>query len=129
MPKRPSLYPTEAELEILAVLWRRGGRTVREVHEALQAGRKTTLTTTLKLLQIMTEKGRVRRSETRPHRYTAAVSQERTQAGLLEDLTRRAFDGSAGKLLLRAVEHGKLTPAELDEMQQLINSRRQETRR
>jgi BlaI family transcriptional regulator, penicillinase repressor len=129
MPKRPSPYPTEAELEILNVLWRRGDQTVREVHEALQADRRTSLTTTLKLLQIMTEKGLVHASDTRPHRYTAAASEEKMQAGLLDDLVRRAFDGSASKLLVRAVEHGKLTPRELDEMQQLINMRRKEARR
>jgi BlaI family transcriptional regulator, penicillinase repressor len=128
MPKRPSPFPTVAELEILAVLWREDDRSVREVHEALQADRQTSLTTTLKLLQIMTEKGLVQRSNTRPHRYTATVSEETTQAGLVEDLARRAFDGSAGKLLLRAVEHGNLTAAELDEMQQLINSRRKQAR-
>jgi predicted transcriptional regulator len=129
MPKRPSPYPTEAELEILNVLWRSGDRTVREVHEALQADRRTTLTTTLKLLQIMTEKGLVIADDARPHRYTAAASEEKTQAGLLDDLTRRAFDGSASKLLVRAVEHGNLTREELDEMQQLINMRRKAAKR
>jgi predicted transcriptional regulator len=129
MPKRPSPYPTEAELEILSVLWRRGAGTVREIHEALQGDRRTSLTTTLKLIQIMTEKALVVASDERPHRYTASVSEEKMQAGLLDDLTRRAFDGSASKLLVRAVEHGKLTRAELDEMQQLINTRRKEMRR
>jgi predicted transcriptional regulator len=129
MPKRPSPYPTEAELEILTVLWRKGTGTVREVHDVLQADRRTSLTTTLKLLQIMTEKGLVLRSDTRPHGYAAAVSEGEMQAGLLEDLARKAFDGSAAKLLLRAVESGKLTREELDEMQQLINSRRQQAGR
>jgi predicted transcriptional regulator len=124
MPRRPSPYPTEAELEILNVLWRRGAGTVREVHDVLQADRRTSLTTTLKLLQIMTDKCLVIRSDTRPHSYTAAVSEQEMQAGLVEDLARKAFDGSAAKLLIRAVESGKLTREELDEMQQLINNRR-----
>ena len=126
MPKRLSPHPTEAELEILNVLWRRGPSTVREVHQALQADRQTGLTTTLKLMQIMTEKGLLLCDDARPHRYTVAASEEQTQTGLLEDLMQKAFDGSMTKLLLRAVEHERLTSEDLREMQRLINSRRKE---
>lgn len=123
MPVRPSSHPTEAELEILNVLWRRGPSTVREVHEALQADRTTGLTTTLKLLQVMTEKGLVTRGdELRPHRYTPASPEEKTQAGLLGDLAQRAFEGSLRKLLIRAVEDGGLGSDELEELQALIDS-------
>ena len=123
MPVRPSSHPTEAELEILNVLWRRGPSTVREVHEALQADRTTGLTTTLKLLQVMTEKGLVTRGdEARPHRYTPASPEEKTQAGLLGDLAQRAFEGSLRKLLIRAVEDGGLGNNELEELQALIDS-------
>ncbi len=123
MPVRPSSHPTEAELEILNVLWRRGPSTVREVHEVLQADRTTGLTTTLKLLQVMTEKGLVTRGdEPRPHRYTPASPEEKTQAGLLGDLAQRAFEGSLRKLLIRAVEDGGLGSDELEELQALIDS-------
>jgi predicted transcriptional regulator len=123
MPRRPSAHPTEAELEILNVLWRRGPSTVREVHEALQADRRTGLTTTLKILQVMVEKGRVVRDETsRPQRYSAALSEQKAQTGLLDDLVRRAFDGSLGKLLVRAVQDGDLTSEELREIRRLVDA-------
>jgi predicted transcriptional regulator len=123
MPRRPSLHPTEAELEALSVLWRRGPSTVREVHETLRARRSTGLTTTLKILQVMMEKGLVvRGDECRPHRYSAAAPEEKTQAGLLADLARRAFEGSVRKLLIRAVEDGGLTGEELQEIRKLIDA-------
>jgi len=124
MPKRPSPHPTEAELEILNILWRRGPSTVREVHEALQADRTTGLTTTLKLMQVMTDKSMLVRSGSRPGRYTAAKEQERTQTGLLRDLTQRAFDGSISKLLVRAVQDGGLSGEELREVRKLIDEAR-----
>ena len=124
MPRRPSSHPTEAELEVLTVLWRLGPSTVRRVHETLQADRRTGLTTTLKILQVMTEKGLTVRNDTRPHRYTAAVPQEKTQAGLLGDLVNRAFDGSVGKLLIRAVEDGGLDAKELRQVRKLIDEMR-----
>ena len=120
MPIRPSQHPTEAELEILNVRWRSGASTVRQVHEALQADRDTGMTTTLKMMQVMTEKGLLQRDDARPHRYEAASPEEETQAGLLEDLMQKAFDGSMQKLLIRAVERGKLSRDELEEMQRLI---------
>lgn len=129
MPIRPSPHPTEAELEILNVLWRHGPSTVRQVHEALQADRDTGLTTTLKMMQIMIEKGLLLRDKARPHRYSAATAEEDTQAGLLDDLMQKAFDGSMQKLLIRAVQHGKLSRDELEEMQQLIDNCRKAGRR
>lgn len=128
MARRPSEHPTEAEMEILTVLWRGGPSTVRQVHETLQADRTTGMTTTLKMLQVMTEKALTVRSDTRPHLYTAAIPAERTQAGLLSDLARRAFDGSVRKLLVRAVQDGGLSQRELDEIRQLIDDLRQKTR-
>ncbi len=121
MPKRPSLYPTEAELEILQVLWEKGPSTVRQVHDALQGPRKTGLTTTLKLLQVMEEKGFVVRSDERPAKFRPAAPQEQTQAGLLEDLVQKAFDGSMRKLLVRAVQDGALSGKELAELRGLID--------
>ena len=114
MPRRSSPHPTEAELEILSVLWRSGPSTVREVHEVLQADRQTGLTTTLKLLQVMTEKGLATRDEqARPHRYSAATPEKKTQAGLLGELAR--------KLLVRAVEEGVLSAEELGDIRKLID--------
>src|SRR3954451_23026007 len=104
MPARTSAHPTEAELEVLSVLWRRGPSTVRDVHEALQADRDTSLTTTLKILQVMAAKGLATRTDARPQVYSAAKPEAKTQAGLLRDLVRRAFDGSVRKLMIRAVE-------------------------
>ena len=122
MPRRSSSHPTEAELEVLAVLWRHGPSTVREVHETLQADRRTSLTTTLKILQVMTEKGLTVRDGSRPHQYSAAKPQERTQAGLLDDLVQKAFGGSVSKLLIRAVEDASLDGRELREIQKSIDN-------
>ena len=122
MPRPSPLQPTAAELKILSVLWDRGESTVREVHEVLQQDRRTGLTTTLKILQIMTRKGLVRRdSDVYPHRYRAAAGAEKTQAGLVRDLARKAFDGSVSQLLIRAVEDGGLSDEELKELRALID--------
>src|SRR5437764_12821811 len=122
MPARTSIHPTTAELQVLSILWRRGPSTVRDVHQLLQADRTTSLTTTLKILQVMTDKGLTTRTDSRPQLYAAAKPAEKTQAGLLRDLVRRAFDGSVRKLMVRAVEDGGLTGDELREIQRLIES-------
>ena len=114
--------PTDAELAILRVLWSRGPSTVRDV--AVEMGREGSYTTVLKLLQIMTDKGLVRRDEAaRTHVYQAAASEDDTQRQLVGDLLLRAFDGAAGKLVLRALEDGKVTPSELTEIRRLLNKR------
>ena len=128
MPRRASPHPTQAELEVLNVLWRSEPATVRQVHQALQVDRQTTLTTTLKILQVMMEKALVVRSDTRPHAYTAARPQAKTQAGLVADLVHRAFDGSPRKLVLRAVEDARLSSGELEEIQQVIHTIRKRKR-
>jgi BlaI family transcriptional regulator, penicillinase repressor len=128
MPKRPSPHPTEAELEVLAILWRKGPSTVREVHDIVEALHQTSLTTTLKTMQVMTEKGLILCSDERPHRYTAAAPEERTQAGMLKDLLQRAFDGSARKLLVRLVEDGGVSQNELDDLARLIQGIRKDKR-
>ena len=129
MPRRASSHPTAAELEVLSVLWRHGAATVRQVHETLQADRRTALTTTLKLLQVMTGKGLViREAGSRPHRYRPAATERKTQSRLLADLARRAFDGSVRKLLVRAVEDGELTNKELREIRKLIDTVRKDKR-
>ena len=97
--------PSERELQILRVLWRRGASTVREVHEALGSQADVEYNTVGKLLQIMDDKGLVARNEReRAHRYTALVAEDSTQATMVRDLLARAFDGSAAGLVLRALE-------------------------
>src|SRR5579872_2218906 len=92
--------PTDAELEILCVLWKEGPRTVRQVYAALSRGRSFAYTTTLKLLQIMTEKGLVTREEQGQHHvYRARYAEAATQRRLLRDLLERAFGGSTSKLV------------------------------
>ena len=122
MPSKNSAHPTAAELEILSILWRRGPGTVRDVHEIVQANRDTGMTTTLKILQLMVEKGLAKRSDSRPQIYSAARPQATTQAGLLKELVRKAFDGSVRKLMVRAVEDGGLSGDELKEIQKLIDT-------
>jgi len=102
MSKTPR--PTDAELSILRVLWQLGPSTVRQVHEVLMRDRPTAYTTALKLMQIMTEKGLVRRDESdRSHIYHPRLSQEQTQRQLIRDLMDRAFGGSSSKLVLQAL--------------------------
>ena len=114
--------PTEAELEILAVLWSQGPSTVREVHDVIAARRSAQYTTVLKLLQIMAEKGLVRRNvKQRAHIYEPALPPEETRRQLAGDLLERAFEGSAKSLLLGALSSKKATKRELDEIRQLLD--------
>jgi predicted transcriptional regulator len=109
-------------LAILRVLWRRGPSTVRDVHDALNVERATGYTTVLKLLQIMTEKGLVRRDEdARAHVYEAVQSEEHAQRRLVGDLLDRAFNGSAQQLVLQALTTKKATPEELAEIRALLD--------
>jgi len=124
MPRRK---PTDAELAILKVLWDRGPSTVREVAVAL--GRDGAYTTILKLLQIMADKGHVRRDESaRTHVYAPAFTEHQTQRQLVSDLLDRAFGGSASKLVLHALEARKATPEDLAEIRRLLDQRRGGTR-
>jgi BlaI family penicillinase repressor len=117
--------PTEAELAILTVLWERGPSTVRQVHEALAETRDTGYTTTLKLMQIMADKGLVTRNETaRTHVYSAVAGEEQTQRVLVKDLVDRAFGGSATALVLRALSEGT-SDDELREIRKLIDDYRE----
>lgn len=120
--RRSEPRPTDAELAILRVLWRRGPSTVRDVHDALNVERATGYTTVLKLLQIMTEKGLVRRDEdARAHVYEAVQSEEHAQRRLVGDLLDRAFNGSAQQLVLQALTTKKATPEELAEIRALLD--------
>ena len=124
----PAPRPTDAELAILRVLWERGPSTVRQVHDVLIARvGPTGYTTALKILQIMTEKGLVRRDDTdRTHIYTSRLSEEQTQRQLVRDLLERAFGGSASKLVMQALNAKRATDEELGEIRRLIEARREE---
>lgn len=118
------MTPTESELAILQLLWTRGPATVRTVNDALneRGDKPTGYTTTLKLMQLMAEKGLVIRDESqRSHVYTAAVAQEKTQKSLLGRFVENAFGGSRSELVLRALGDGKATPEELAEIKRLID--------
>jgi predicted transcriptional regulator len=117
--------PTEAELEILRVLWDRGPSTVREVHTEITRTRTAAYTTVLKLLQIMTDKGLVTRDEAdRSHVYSPRVAEEVTQRQLVTDLLERAFKGSAASLVMQALDASPASADELAEIRRLIDRRR-----
>jgi BlaI family penicillinase repressor len=116
--KKP--LPTDAELDILAALWRLGPATVREVHEAMAKG--SAYTTTLKQMQVMTEKGLVVRSERfRSHVYEAGIPKEQTQMRIAGDLLARAFDGSAKTLVMGALAAKPASADELSEIRRLLD--------
>jgi predicted transcriptional regulator len=114
--------PTEAELEILTVLWSIGAASVRQVHDAINLHRPAQYSTVLKFMQIMAEKGLVRRDESeRAHIYEAARPREWTQRQLAGHLLERAFSGSAKALLIGALSARKATKKELAEMRKLLD--------
>ena len=116
--------PTDAELEILRALWQRGPSTVREVHERLAASKEVQVryTTTLKQLQVMTDKGLVTRDEReRSHVYRAATGEAETQSQLLDHLLESAFGGSAQQLFMRALSSKRASSEELAELRRLLD--------
>ena len=114
--------PTAAELEILQVLWDRGPSTVRDVHETLQEEKALGYTTVLKLMQIMTAKGLVRRNEDqRAHVYEAQQPAEKTKRQLAADVLERVFDGSARELMLHALATQRSTRQEIEELRNLLD--------
>jgi BlaI family transcriptional regulator, penicillinase repressor len=127
MSKAP--LPTDAELAILAVLWRQGPCTVREVHEALHPSQGTGYTTVLKLMQLMAQKGLVARDESqRSHVYRASNAEAQTQKRLLGDLMERAFSGSASQLVLRALSVKRTSPEELEQIRSLLDQLSKESK-
>ncbi|MBI5094303.1 MAG: BlaI/MecI/CopY family transcriptional regulator [Candidatus Hydrogenedentes bacterium] len=124
MGRRQLIRPTDAELEILHVLWERGAGTVRDVHEALNQTRDKQVgpTTILKLMQIMAAKGLLTRDEgRRPQIFIPTQSEEETQRHLMGDLLDRAFRGSAHKLVLQALTARKASKTELQAIRDLID--------
>lgn len=116
------MKPTDAELEILHMLWTNGPQTVRQVHEQLAQSRDIGYTTALKLMQIMHEKGLLTRDEQgKSHTYSAAVSEADTQRGLVDRFVETAFRGSASKLVMQVLGQHRASREELDEIQKLLN--------
>ncbi|NUQ26835.1 MAG: BlaI/MecI/CopY family transcriptional regulator [Saprospiraceae bacterium] len=114
--------PTEAELEILQVLWQHGPSTVRFINDKLSEQREVGYTTTLKLMQIMLEKGiLVRNTDSKIHVYRAAVGESDTQQQLLDKFVEATFRGAAMKMVMQALGNHKTSPAELDEIKALID--------
>ena len=123
MAQQKNVKPTESELEILRVLWSKESATVREVHEALAASKDVGYTTTLKLMQIMHEKGLVSRDDSsKTHIYKALVSREKTQKHLLGKMIDNLFAGSPAQLVMQALGNHKTSRDELDEIQDLLNT-------
>ena len=119
------LRPTEAELELLQILWQKEPATVREIHDSLSEDKPSGYTTVLKLLQIMTSKGLVVRDEAnRAHVYRAAFTQDAMQSRLLKDLSNRLFAGSAAQLALHALAMEPASDDELSQIRALLERRR-----
>ncbi len=116
------LKPTASELDILHVLWDRGPSTVRDVHAALSERKDLGYTTVLKLMQIMTVKGLVRRNvEQRAHVYEACLPAEKTKRQLAADTLERVFEGSASQLMLHALAGHRSSKEEIAELRRLLD--------
>jgi BlaI family transcriptional regulator, penicillinase repressor len=121
MTEREKSQPTEAELAILRVLWSRGPSTVRVVHEALGGESRTRYTTTLKQLQVMAEKGLVDRDESRrSHVYAALLEEAKTEESLVSGFVDRVFGGSVQKMVVHALNSGKVTDEEIAQIKRLL---------
>jgi BlaI family transcriptional regulator, penicillinase repressor len=120
-PKADLPLPTDAELDILAALWRLGPATVREVHDELQ--KESGYTTTLKQMQLMLGKGLLIRTERfGAHVYEAGIPKEQTQKQIVGDLLNRAFEGSARELVLGALSAKPTSPEDLGEIRRMIDA-------
>lgn len=114
--------PTESELEILQILWDKGNCTVRDVHEILTRNKEAGYTTTLKLMQIMHEKGLVGRdTSSKTHIYSALASQQKTQQQLVSKLIDNAFNGSAARLVMQALGNHKSSKDEIDAIKKYLD--------
>jgi predicted transcriptional regulator len=123
MTAHKNIKPTESELEILRVLWEKEKATVREVHETLSEHKDAGYTTTLKLLQIMFEKGLVKRDDSsKTHIYQANVSKQITQQQFMGKMINSLFSGSSTQLVMQALGNHQHSKEELEEIQQLLNN-------
>ena len=122
MKQEPRINPTPSELEILQILWSRGPSTVREIHETLSQDKNVGYTSALKLLQIMTDKQLVRRSEDqRAHVYTAAMPAEKTKQQFAADVLQRVFRGSTSQLMQHALQGRRSSKKEIDEIRRMLD--------
>jgi BlaI family transcriptional regulator, penicillinase repressor len=122
MKTEPRIQPTPSELDILQILWTRGPSTVREIHEVMSESKDLGYTSALKLLQIMTAKGLVTRTEEqRAHVYEAALPAEKTKQQMAADVLQRVFRGSASQLMQHALSGKRSSKKELDEIRQLLD--------
>ena len=122
MPNFPAMKPTNAELEILQVIWLHGPVSVRFVNDELNREKQVGYTTTLKLMQIMTEKGLLKRSEKgRKHIYNVVLKEKEAKSLLLDKFVKTAFGGSAMDLVMQALGNHQTTPDELEELKALID--------
>lgn len=129
LSKNKKNSPTESELEILQILWESGPNSVRFVNEKLNEKREVGYTTTLKIMQIMTEKGLVTRdTESRTHIYHSAVKEQETQNSLLDSFIEKTYRGSAMRLVMQALGQEEATSAELAELKQLIDKMENKTK-
>lgn len=122
MAKKQIPKPTDAELEVLQILWRDGACTVKTVNELLNEKKETGYTTTLKIMQIMHEKGLVQRNENeRSHIYTAVIKETDIQKVLVNKLLETAFSGSAAKLVMQALGNSQTSKEELKKIREYLN--------
>lgn len=119
--EKSKLKPTESELEVLQVIWEFGSSTVRFINDRLNLNKKVGYTTTLKIMQIMSEKGILsRNTESRTHIYSSLISQDEAQQQMLDKLLKSVFGGSAKNLVIQALGNHKSTKTELEEIKKLI---------
>lgn len=117
------LKPTESELEILQILWEKGNCTVREVHEILEKNKDAGYTTTLKLMQIMSEKGLVARdTSSKTHIYKALLNQQKTEQHLVSKMIDNVFNGSAARLVMQALGNHSASPDEIDSIKKYLDN-------
>jgi BlaI family penicillinase repressor len=123
MPRPPSSIPTEVELAILRVLWNQGPCTVRQVYDSLKDERGTGYSTTLKMIQVMTDKKLVLKDDSqRPQVYRPAKREDQTQLQLVDDLIQRGFSGSAMKMVMSAVSANRISADEMKRIRELLKS-------
>jgi len=127
MARKKHPGPTEKEMEILSILWKEGASTVRDVNSIMNLREETGYTTTLKLMQIMYEKGLLKRdTSSKTHVYFPASSQEKVQTQVLGNMVNRVFDGSAEKLMMRVLSSQKVSADELEKLKKLIQDKERE---
>jgi len=121
------IKPTDGELEILNILWKKGPSTVREIHEEVEKTKEAGYTTTLKLMQIMLDKKMLTRdASSKTHIYTAAISQEQTQGQIVQRMIDTVFDGSAMQLVMQALGNTRTTKDELEQIKQYLEQMEQQ---